>query len=370
MWKVRGVSYYEDNWADHETGRSVKPVPRRPQPYLILGNRSLVTFEVVDARVDLVCSNDWFVSIPREEKTSWALSEVNCKEGGVKLAKDSYDRLAPHLRRKGDRGLEMPSRNDDGVPQDIPKVISPRYTALLEAPVEIRFTEVKDATAYEIGFFIVDDQQHRVRMEDLKCAHDNMSPSARRVCSYPWPEDFHLEPRELHYLTVKARIDIAQWSESSDPKNLLTVLDSEKAAEIRSRRDRIAALPEESRRLLEAGIARDAQLYSEAINEYRRILRHRQNPQDLLDLGDLYRAVELDGFALASYRAVLKLKGQPELKAAAHLGLGLAHFALKEDKEALRHAHRTLRLSRRHGWEDETALACRILEKLKEPCPR
>lgn len=319
-------------------------------------------------RAVLICRDDNLLHLKR----SVVFHEDLCRLG-VPLPEGSYDKVRPRGGRiqRLAGGFEPPPRDKPMEYGNVPVVLAPRLTALLESRPSLVWTEVPETVEYKVEWggwnstLVVSR-----RREDLSCRYDEMFDVGARVCTLPWPEELPaLEPGAKYFLIVFARQEGELRERASGEENPINVLRPERAEQLRIVRDRLDALKlddDPTREKLWAGFHLQDGVHSEAIAAYRRAVAAQPAAEVYNTLGDEYRAVRLYRFALESYRKALEISDGEETHAAARLGLGLVAYAWGEYREALEHAQASYETYSRLGLAEETAEARRVVEEARQ----
>jgi tetratricopeptide (TPR) repeat protein len=208
-------------------------------------------------------------------------------------------------------------RGEESTDPRIPRILSPRWTAVRAPRPEILWTRVEDAAVYEIeGAF-----QERVDAELVACP-----PAAEwggaRVCSLPWPEG-----RSGLTAGRNLLIRVTAWTRKGEQRagtdvgfdllspDVLTAVDREAGALEK------LGLGEAANQAFTAGLFAQHRLYGDAIQGYRRVLARAPSPAVQVTLGDLYLTVGLPDLARPLYETAQRSE-EAVLRAAAAFGLG------------------------------------------------
>ncbi len=316
------------------------------------------------ASVTLVCTNDAAIHLTETAQ----LTAGRC-EKGQPLPAGTYSELKPrggHIPSvlvEFDRELTRDKKEEYG---NVPVVVSPRQTALLNDRPVIRWTEVPAAIEYEIrlngsaGFEISPDPKQ------LSCGPEKLLAGAVRSCSVRWPADRDGLPAGAdHFLTVAARTSYVEKPRASEERNKICLLLQHEAAEIRRFVEQIDLVPHDlsyyelSRALFLAGRYSRQGLYSAAIPLYSQALELRPSAELRVTLADAFRAVGLYRFAAAQYHKVLE-DHAGDAGAAAELGLAWVYYIWRDCARAAVHADRARSSYEQEGLSEEEALAEKI----------
>lgn len=251
----------------------------------------------------------------------------------------------------------------------VPIILSPRNTRLMASPPLIRWVEQADATTYRLSLTNAPDAPTVVvQAADVTCMEEPIT-APYRVCEHPWPPTWSVPTDEGIFLTVAGRASLpSPWIASE--RSRLVVVGEETQERITRDIERVMALvPDPStQNILIAGIYRQAQLYDEAIQRYRTESEAAASPLLYIRLGDLYRSIDLQRFALDAYeRAAEVLAPQDDLllRAALEFGLGAVRFTREDYVAAAEHLETSLALYEIVGTTEQIDTVRTHLEEVK-----
>jgi hypothetical protein len=329
-----------------------------------------------DARATIVCFNNRFFQV-----TGGATVRVTgewCQDGAP-LPGGSLSRVKPDAGRiravGGSLILVEEVREKEGDYGNIPIILGPRNTYLLEPRPAIRWVEVPEAIEYVLNMTGPSASDDIVLVaKDLSCKKNAIAAS--RVCSTTWPaEGWTLVEGKSHFLTISARLGIASQLRPSED-SLVTLLSAEQTAAVRAEEAAIRALNLDSmtQDLLLAGVYAEQELYGDAAAAYEGILEAHPAPVLYVTLGDTYRKTALYRWALTAYEKALDLLAQgeddPAVRAAAEFGIGQVNYNYaKNYAEAEKHYAEAVRLYEQLGAAEELTSAQRGLEEAEKRSP-
>ncbi len=297
--------------------------PRHPDPMHTLGAGQRVnvgdggkaTILCVDNHIHLVGPGTYIVT---EE---WC-------GGGQPLPADSCHQTTGNVcKQEGSAVILAPEKDKENDYGNIPVILSPRQTHLLDPQPTIQWVSVDKATQYEVR---LGSAAVKMKAEIACVAEEQVAP--HQLCSLPWPADWLLEPGKPYTLVVAARRSVAEKWRESEPSELRT-LDADTAAHLQADIAAVQALDLDptTQNLALAGLYTRQQVYSQAIAHYEAILQDTSAPALFNTVGDLYRQVELQRYALKAYKAGLDLldtgPDDPATRAAAEFGSGQAEYS-------------------------------------------
>lgn len=235
----------------------------------------------------------------------------------------------PVLRYAG--SLVNPTRAD--VSEDIPMVISPRKTKLLNPHPILRWTPVAGASVYTV----------RVQGPDL-----DWSTEVIGATEIMYPDD---APPLLAGSTYKVTVVAGERSsaEVSEPGLGFTLLTNEEAKSVRDEEARIRALglADTPTRFLLATLYRAWELNAEAIEQLELLAENTREPAVWRSLGDLYLKTGVNSLAEERYIQALLLSQEAndtEGQAWVQKALGLLSEARGNLQEAQEHLEKAQRL--------------------------
>ena len=249
--------------------------------------------------------------------------------GGQPLPADSCQQTTGNVcKTAGSAVILAPEKDKESDFGNIPVILSPRHTYLLDLHPTIQWVSVDKAIQYEVR---LGSSAVKKRKEEITCVEEERA-APNQLCSLPWPVDWVLEPDNLYTLVVAARRNVAEPWRESEPSALYT-LDVDIAAQLNEDITTVQALALDptTQNLVLAGLYTRQQVHSEAIIRYEVILQDAPAPALFNTLGDLYRQVELQRYALKAYKAGLDLLNarpdDPAARAAAEFGSGQAEYS-------------------------------------------
>jgi len=296
------------------------------------------------ASVTFVCRNNKLYRVTGQ--TTVLVNGQTCGSGQA-LPKQSVPAVKPDQGRvrsvNGSAVIEGETRERESDYGQLPIIISPRNTALLDPKPLISWVEVSGSSEYVLslsGLAAFDDVV--VDAESLTCGA-NAQTAPNRVCSLPWPAQWTLEPDQRYFLTISARTGIAAPLRPSEASALRT-LPADAAAQVQAEAATLQALKLDpvTQNYLLAGLYAEHGLFDAAITAYVDAEASQQAPVPAVALGDLYLQVKLQRFAFNAYqRALDELAAQdqddPAVHAAAEFGISLVYYSRANYKEAEAH---------------------------------
>ena len=132
---------------------------------------------------------------------------------GIPLPANTTQYVKPDAGRiistNGSLALEEQSRERETDYGNIPIILTPRNTALLDLQPMITWVEVSGSIEYQLSLSGIESfDDVRLSTEAISCVEDaRISPD--RICSTSWPTTWLLEPGKRYFLTVSARTGIA-----------------------------------------------------------------------------------------------------------------------------------------------------------------
>lgn len=313
------------------------------------------------ARAIILCSSDRWLELTGGHEL--LLTEELCGKGKL-LTRGIYLRLAPAAGRMrslaGALVLERETREGDGEYFGIPLLLSPRNTKIRDSRPTILWTQVSDASSYEIelmgpnnfGPLILDANQ-------VVC---NETWGDFKVCSLPYPtKAIELPPDTVSFLAIRVRRGLAAPLREEAQPNRIQRLPSDKAETLQKELQRLGTSPlnELARQLLEADLYTREGLLADAITVYRKALSVQDIPEARITLGDTLLEVGLLHLAFKTYREALDRKPGTAVQAAAEFGLGKIEYSRGNSGQAACHFGRARKLYALLGLNEEAAMAAR-----------
>jgi hypothetical protein len=300
-------------------------------------------------KATMLCSTDWLVIVtgPKE----WTVDQKACRQGQA-LPGGSYDSVVVEGGRirsiRSGMTVERDTRSDAAT--DVPMVLSPRNTTVLDPRPTVVWTEVRGADQYEIEWLgTAGATALKIKAADARCGPGRGFWRGLSVCSTAYPADraaLKTGAAPL-FLRVGSRFGIASPLRVEKDAARVRVVGAEDEQKFRERLDALQAVPDaDSRALLIAGAYASAGFLGDALSRYDEALARQEVPEAGVTLGDLALAVGLPDLAAREYRRVLDRKPAPAAAtaAAAEFGLGRAAFALSSFAEARGHFERAREL--------------------------
>ncbi|MCE7981595.1 MAG: tetratricopeptide repeat protein [Caldilinea sp. CFX5] len=293
-----------------------------------------------DAQLGIICASEHWIQLTGVNE--WQLSEQNCQSGRL-LPVGTYESAAPTKGRIVELASSLliaertrESETDYG---NIPVILSPRNTSLLDLQPAVQWVAVEGAIEYQLGLSGLAPFDNIVLdAADVACTEES-DAAGNRVCTVAWPSIWVLEPGQRYFLTVSARTGIASKLRASETSALRTLTDKEAAITQSAIADiQRANLATETQGMLLATLYAEQGLYAQAITMYEQVLTSQPTPAVYVTLGDLYRAIDLQRYAFNAYQQALDQLAQGEddlpMRAAAEFGLGQVEYSRGNFQEA------------------------------------
>ncbi len=303
-----------------------------------------------NARITVVCFADYYFTVDVAGEVE--ITQERCA-AGTGLPANSAQRVKPDAGRivliEGSLALEEQARERESDYGNIPIILSPRNTSLLDLQPTITWVEVSGALEYQLslsGLSSFDDVI--LAAETVTCAEESRSVPSR-TCSTPWPAVWTLESGQRYFLTVSARTGIASPLRESETSALHT-LPTEEAETVKTAVADIQKITVDkvTEVTLLAGLYAQHELYNQATEAYEQVLSSQPAPAAYVTLGDLYRIIELYRYAFNVYQQALNLLDQgedePSVRAAAEYGIGQVYYARQNFDEAEKHFKATVEI--------------------------
>ena len=291
------------------------------------------------ARAALVCSTEHFIQL--EGTPLWIVTEAACRQGQP-LAVGTYRAVLPQVGRVVilDKFfvLQPPRGRETASTDDVPVLLSPRHTALMEPRPLLQWTQVPQAIEYEITLTGHPAFTHRLRASEVTCQAEGLGSGTLSVCSTPFPPDRpELVPGSPAFLRVEARLSLTTQPPSAPEGVRLDLLTPEQRAKVTDERARLATVPvdDTTRQLLMARLFAKHKLYADALATSLALLQQQESPEAYVMVGDLYLMTKLYPLALQNYHAARALSERPEIQAATAFGIGRVYYATARFAEAL-----------------------------------
>lgn len=345
---------------------------RKPRPArLFQAVRRGETADVPPAgRAGLVCSTDHWIELVGP--AHWTLTEAACRAGRPLPAGTFRSVALQGGRLLALRGAFVFERRTRGGEEDgeIPLVLSPRRTAVLEPRPGIVWTRVPGAVNYAVELVGPEPWMVLLEADRISCGPGSGEWPGLDVCTLPYPSDQPaLPPGSEVFVSVAVRQGgAAPWRKSQEP-NPVRLLEGARAEEVSRRLAALASTVGDAptRRLLAAGVLAESGLYGAAAAAYREALAVRPAAEVQVALGDVYRASGLFRLGRSAYQAALDAKPDRAVAAAAELGLGAIERARGYPDEARVHLRRARKLYGQLGLKEERAAVERMLKEMASP---
>jgi tetratricopeptide (TPR) repeat protein len=267
--------------------------------------------------------------------------------------------------------LEGEAREAEGDYGNIPIIVNPRNTNLLESMPTVQWIEVPGAIEYVLelsgptSFAPV-----TLKAESLACFADERT-TPYRLCASEWGTEWQLAAGRRYFLTVSARLGIASPLRRSQ-RSSLRILDTATATQLQGEISAIKArqLDPVTVDLLLAGLYAEHEVYAQAIPHFERVLAVQPAPVLAVTVGDAYRAIDLQRFAALAYRQALDGldpgKDDPAVRAAAEFGLGMVEYRRMQFALAEPHFVKAVELYHQVAAQEELAAAQTALAKTQK----
>ncbi len=339
-------------------GQSEVP-PRHAQFLQVVKSGDRLTLSSGSGAV-LLCSSDLRVELTGGNELR--LTDELCRKG-KRLTPGTYLRLAPAAGRMrslaGALDLEGESRGGDEEDFAVPIVLSPRNTKIRDARPTLLWTQVSEATEYEIELNGPKTFRLSLDASEVVCTE---TWGDSKVCSLPYPTQApDLPPGTLSFLSVRTRRGLASPLREEAKPSRIERLSPDKAEDIRIKLEQLEDLPldEAARQLLEADLYARQGLYAEAIPAYRKVLVVRDIPEVRVTLGDVLLEVGLLRMAARTYQEALDGNPGTAVQAAAEFGLGRVEYTRMSFEHAECHFRKARELYASLGLKEEAAAAKR-----------
>jgi tetratricopeptide (TPR) repeat protein len=325
----------------------------------------------VDAKVTVICFQErWFaVDQPSEvDVTQQCATAAPLPANTAQLVKPDGGRI---VLIEGSLALEEQAREREGDYGNIPIILSPRNTSLLELQPTITWVEVSGALEYQLslsGLSSFDDVI--LAAETVTCVEESRSAPSR-TCLTPWPAVWTLESGQRYFLTVSARTGIASPLHKSEASALRTLaVEEAEGLEAEVTDIQTLELDAETQNILLANLYAENGIYIQATAAYERLVAMQPIPMVYVTLGDLYRTIDLQRYAFNAYQQALDLliQGEDELavRAAAEFGMGQVEYSRGNFAWAEPHFGKAIDLYNQIGVQDERRAAERALQATQE----
>lgn len=324
-----------------------------------------------DAQLGIICASEHWIQLTGANE--WQLSAQNCQRGHL-LPVGTYKSAAPTKGRivelAGSLIIAERTRESEIDYGNIPVILSPRNTSLLDLQPTITWVEVSGAIEYQLslsGLSSFDDMV--LAAKTVTCAEESRSAPSR-VCSTPWPTAWALESGQRYFLTVNARTGIASPLRESEASALRTLTNEElEAAQAEVNEIQGLGLDVETQTMSLTNLHAKYGIYAQAIPKYEQVLVSQPTPVGYVTLGDLYRAIDLQRYAFTAYQQALDLLEQTEddlaVRAAVEFGMGQVEYSRSQFALAESHFVTAVKLYTQLGFEEELLAAQEALTEIK-----
>ncbi len=296
-----------------------------------------------NAHVTVICFADYYFTVDVAGEV--AVTQERCA-AGTGMPTGSALRVKPDSGRIvliGDSlALEEQARERESDYGNIPIILSPRNTSLLDFAPAISWVAVEGALEYQLSLSGLSSFDDVVLDTSAVICAEELDVTGSRVCSAAWPDGWALEPGQRYFMTVSARTGIASPLRESEASALRT-LDEEQMKSVQAEINTIyeLGLDEGTEASLLAPIYVASNLNSQAISAYAQVINLQPTPLLYLALGDLYREINLQRYAFDAYQHSLDLLDASEdnllVRAAAEFGIGQVYYAQQNFDEAEKH---------------------------------
>jgi len=302
-----------------------------------------------DAQAEAVCSDGESLRVEHDQSVT-----VTCGETPDPV----YQRVI--VRVHGEQIEALPATRP--IPPEggnLPVVLSPRNTRLVERRPAIRWQAVQGAEDYEVVVSGPQGELWRATTQETELPYPDAQPA--------------LEAGASCLIQVTARTGPTGQPRPSETV-LVTVLSAAEADQVRQFESQIEALglSVESARFFLATYYADLELYDAALTELVSLAEETPSPLAHRLLGDVYLAIGLDGQAAQSYQEALRLaqeQGNRLVQAEAEVGLGQVEFARKIFELALSHFRAALMLYQELGLEDNAEAVAKLVADTETRLP-
>lgn len=318
----------------------------------------------------MVCANNYAYQVP--SKTTVTVNEASCNTG-QSLPPQSAQSVEPHngrvLNNNGSAILESEPREKESDYGQLPIILSPRNSSLLDFTPSITWVDVSEALEYELSLSGLASFDNIVfSTNEVTCIEDGRT-APNRICTHAWPTTWPLEPEQRYFLTVSARTGIASPLRPSESSALRTLSADEVKAVAEEGKALIDLdLDPVTKQLLLGGLYARHALSTTAIAAYAEVVAMQPSPIPYVALGDLYLSVDLQRFAFLAYQQALDLltaaqRDDPAVTASAEFGIGLVYYSRANYKEAEPHFVAAVEHYRQLGAAEEQSVAEHALEE-------
>jgi hypothetical protein len=286
---------------------------------------------------------------------------VDLCSSGKPLPPGTYYRLSPGAGRlrsiKNALVLEGETRGGDDEDFAVPILVSPRNTAILDPRPALMWTQVPEATEYEIELNGPNHFRISVDPSQIACK-EKWEDSV--ICTQQYPTQAPvMPPGTISFLSIRARLSLAGPLREEAQPSRIKRLQPEKGEEIRVQLERLRNLPlgEQGYQLLAADLYAQEGLYADAVSLYRKALATSNIPEAHVTLGDAFLEIGLLRPAAKTYQEVLDGNPGTAVKAAAEFGLGRVEYVRRSFEHAACHFRKARALYVSLGLKEEAAAA-------------
>ena len=252
-----------------------------------------------------------------------------------------------------------PTRPD--LPDDddnLPTILSPRNTHLIEGRPAIRWRAVEGAGDYTVLVSDPRGELWQVTTQETELPYPEPQPALEAGVSY------------LIQITAGMGPTQSQPSETV----LLMMLSAADVEQVRQFETQVEALDvsAESARFILAVYYADQELYDAAITELVSLAEGTRSPLVHRLLGDAYLAVQLDAEATQSYEEAHKLVQAQDnrlVQAEAEVGLGHVESVARRFEEALKHYQAALALYQELGLQNDAEAVAKLVADTETRLP-
>jgi hypothetical protein len=247
-------------------------------------------------------------------------------KGAASLAADGTEHGVPCPSGRPRRPWSDVAALRAEIGSDLPHIISPRNTALLDSRPPLQWQPLEGASSYTVSL-VSDDGQER-------------APVKAQAALLDWPESWAPLQPDATYVLVAAAGD--RRSDAGPEGNTglgFWLLPDKDAAAIHEQEKQLrsAGLTDSAATLLVAGLYMQAGLRAEAAQMYAGIAGAQNSPAVQLALGQAYLEMGAAGQARSAFEqgaSAAQAAEQSEFEAAALVGIGLAMRLLQDDAGA------------------------------------
>lgn len=335
-------------------GRAGTILPARP--LLVLNSGQEISLPN-GGRVQLICSNDRLVRL-RGKQRRWV--NVNLCGQGSRLPPGTYDLVAPKagrvLRRDESSVIASATRGLEHAAGQIPHLLSPRNTAVLDSQPSIVWTPATEASQYEIRFEGPVRFNLRIDARKVDCS---LRWAGLQACSIPYPKDRPHLPVDRNQSIRIGSVEAGSIRVRKGYRVEVRLLSPAEADRVRTLLEHIGELPltESMRSLASARVLASAGLFSDAIKACAKAQSLADSPEWRIAYGDVLRMVGLHGLAREHYEYALKIAPSTASEAAVLFELGRLEYRAKRYGKAVGFFESSLRLTQSLELPEESSAA-------------